>query len=117
VQATPKSNYWCVDPSVHKSNFILIPQQIAKIPPLQPYGVNCGSDCPSAVAAYNKAIEDWAPSKSSADSPIKVVDCFTGFDTKADMADGVHPNFTPTGTQKLADCFYQPLANVLQGKA
>jgi hypothetical protein len=57
--------------------------------------------CPSGVAALNSAIPGWAASRTTAQSPITVVDQFTGFDTAADTSDGVHPD--DSGFQKMSD--------------
>jgi hypothetical protein len=83
--------------------------QVAKIPPLKPSGVNCGSNCDTLCAEYNKGVEAFAASKSTEVSPVTVVDCFTGFDVKADFQDGVHPN-SGSGTRKMSNCWYEPLA-------
>lgn len=85
---------------------------VAQITPMLPSGC---TDCPARVVAYNAAIAAWAPGKSTAASPITVVDCWTGFDTTLDFGDGVHPN--ANGNTKLANCWYEPLktAILLQG--
>ncbi len=71
-------------------------------------GCSCAS-CPTAVPGLNAQIATWAPTKSTAASPIIVVDQYTGFDAVADTSDGVHPNAT-TGSQKMADKWYAALA-------
>ncbi len=76
-------------------------------------GSNCGSNCTERVLELNKAIEAWGDSKSTAASPVTVVDCYTGFDLKTDTYDGVHPN-SGGGTKKLADCWFQPLAAAIK---
>ena len=73
---------------------------------------NC-AQCGSRVMALNKAIPGWAASKNLTDSPIAVVDCWTGFDTAKDTGDGVHPN--NSGNEKLANCWYEPLRKAIQG--
>lgn len=87
--------------------------QVAKTPPLKPSGVNCGSNCDTLCAEYNKGVEAFAASKTTEASPVTVVDCFTGFDVKADFQDGVHPN-SGSGTKKMANCWYEPLAAVIK---
>lgn len=77
---------------------------VAQITPMLPSGC---TDCPARVTAYNKAIAAWAPGKSTAASPITVVDCESGFDTATDTTDGVHPN--GNGNVKLANCWFEPL--------
>ena len=62
---------------------------VAQILPMNPS--NC-SACGQRVVALNAAIPAWASSKSTAQSPITVVDQWTGFTTSTDTGDGVHPN-------------------------
>ncbi|HZU85796.1 MAG TPA: SGNH/GDSL hydrolase family protein [Polyangiaceae bacterium] len=71
-------------------------------------GCSCPA-CPTAVPALNAQIAAWAPTKTTAASPIVVVDQYTGFDAVADTADGVHPNAT-TGSRKMAAKWYAALA-------
>jgi lysophospholipase L1-like esterase len=73
---------------------------------------NC-AQCGDRVVALNKAIPEWAASKNKTESPIVVVDCWTGFDPARDTGDGVHPN--NAGNQKLADAWYAPLVKAIQG--
>ena len=84
---------------------------VAKILPMNPNGC---SDCPQRVINFNAAIPAWASSKSTSQSPITVVDQWTGFSTSADTVDGVHPNST-TGIQKVSDKWYPALVSVLSG--
>ena len=46
------------------------------------------------------AIPGWATGKSTAASPITVVDQWSGFNDATDTIDGVHPN--ASGNQKMA---------------
>jgi lysophospholipase L1-like esterase len=71
------------------------------------------TECAARVVALNSAITAWAAAKNSTDSPITVVDCWTGFDDAKDTRDGVHPN--DAGNQKLANSWYKPLVQSLQG--
>ena len=71
------------------------------------------ADCGKRVVALNSAVVPWAANKTISTSPITVVDCYTGFDTSKDTADGVHPN-SGTGMQKLANSWYGSLVEVLQ---
>jgi len=84
--------------------------QVAQIIPMKPS--NC-PQCGDRVVAFNKAIPDWAASKSTTESPVVVVDCWTGFDPSKDAGDGVHPN--NAGNQKLADAWYAPLVKAIRG--
>ncbi|MFC7382709.1 cellulose binding domain-containing protein [Sphaerisporangium rhizosphaerae] len=83
---------------------------VAQIIPMNP-----GScpECAQRVVALNSAIPGWAQSKSTTQSPIVVVDQWTGFSTSSDTGDGVHPN--ATGDQKMANKWYPPLAALLNG--
>lgn len=83
---------------------------VAQIIPMNP-----GScpECAARVVALNEAIPGWAASKSTAASPITVVDQWTGFDTATDTGDGVHPN--AAGDQKIADAWFPALTAVLSG--
>ena len=72
---------------------------------------NC-ADCGARVVALNKAITTWAATKNTTESPVTVVDCWTGFDTGKDTGDGVHPN--TSGNVKLANSWYGPLVKAIQ---
>ena len=81
---------------------------VAQIIPMNPS--SC-STCAASVKALDNAIPGWAAGLTTAQSPIVVVDQWSGFDTATDTVDGVHPN--DTGFQKMADRWYPPLAQVL----
>ncbi|TDB74226.1 cellulose binding domain-containing protein [Micromonospora sp. KC721] len=81
---------------------------VAQIIPMNP------SSCPQCgqrTVAFNAAIPAWASSKSTAQSPITVVDQWSGFNTATDTGDGVHPN--NSGNQKIAQKWFGPLSRVL----
>lgn len=82
---------------------------VAKIPPMNPGGCTA-CDWPGASKALGDAIATWAPTKSTAASPVTVVDCYTGF-VAADFSDGVH--MTDSGTAKLANCWYEPVKSAI----
>jgi lysophospholipase L1-like esterase len=72
-------------------------------------GCTCAA-CSANITALSAAIDAWAPGKSTAASPIAVVDQNTGFDATTDTRDGVHPN--DAGSQKMAakwDAVLEPL--------
>jgi len=77
---------------------------VAQILPMNPSGC---SECAQRVIDLNAAIPVWAAGKSTATSPITVVDTWTGFNTATDTGDGVHPN--DAGNQKLAAAWYPAL--------
>ncbi|KAI5792539.1 SGNH hydrolase-type esterase domain-containing protein [Peziza echinospora] len=85
---------------------ILVAQIIPMAPP------TC-TECGARVVALNAAIVPWAASKSTAASPIVVVDQWTGFVPATDTYDGVHPG--DTGIVKIADKWYPPLVAALSG--
>lgn len=63
------------------------------------------------IQALNKAIVPWAQSKNTTDSPIWVVDQYTGFSGSSDLRDGVHPN--DSGDTKMANVWYPALLQAL----
>ncbi|PZF82262.1 SGNH/GDSL hydrolase family protein, partial [Micromonospora endophytica] len=83
---------------------------VAKIIPMAP--TSC-PECGQRVVALNDAIDGWAAGKTTAQSPIVVVDQWTGFRTAADTYDGVHPN--AAGDQKMSDRWYPALVAALTG--
>jgi cellulase/cellobiase CelA1 len=78
-----------------------------------PMGANACATCPADVIAFNNRIPGWAAGLTTAQSPIVVVDQWTGFNTATDTGDGVHPN--DAGFQKMSDRFYPVLSQVLNG--
>lgn len=82
---------------------------VAQIIPMDP-ARSC-ADCDVRVIALNNAIPGWASSLSTSQSPIVVVDQWTGFDTSTDTYDGVHPN--DAGNLKISDGWYPALASFL----
>lgn len=81
---------------------------VAQVLPMNPTGC---AECGARVEALNAAIPDWAASLSTAQSPVVVVDHWTGFSTASDTYDGVHPN--ASGDQKMATAWYPALAAAL----
>ncbi|MDQ7807202.1 cellulose binding domain-containing protein [Amycolatopsis sp. A133] len=81
---------------------------VAQIIPMEPSGC---AGCPQRVVALNNAIPGWAAAKTSARSPITVVDQWTGFSAAADTSDGVHP--IDSGFRKMADRWYPAVAAAL----
>ncbi|WP_214416704.1 cellulose binding domain-containing protein [Sphaerisporangium fuscum] len=81
---------------------------VAQIIPMNPS--SC-PECAQRAVTLNAAIPGWARSKTTTQSPVVVVDQWTGFSTATDTYDGVHPN--STGDQKMADKWYPALAGLL----
>ncbi|GGS96957.1 cellulose binding domain-containing protein [Nonomuraea spiralis] len=81
---------------------------VAKIIPMSP--PTC-SECAQRVVAFDNAIPAWAAATTTQQSPITVVDQWTGFSTSTDTYDGVHPN--ASGDQKMSDAWYPALTAAL----
>ena len=83
---------------------------VAQITPLNPK--DCAT-CESRVVALNARIPAWASSKSTAASPVSVVDLHAAFTATSYTvnstytADGVHPNLA--GGQLIANKWYDAL--------
>jgi lysophospholipase L1-like esterase len=86
---------------------------LAKIIPMNVTASTCSgcscSACGSNIDALNGMVTSWAAAKSTGDSPVVVVDQFTGFDATADTVDGVHPN--ASGSTKIATKWAAALAS------
>ncbi|HEY3592551.1 MAG TPA: GDSL-type esterase/lipase family protein, partial [Polyangiaceae bacterium] len=69
---------------------------IAQIIPMNVTAATCAgcscANCATDIPALNSQIATWAPTKTTAASPIVVVNQYAGFDAVADTRDGVHPN-------------------------
>jgi lysophospholipase L1-like esterase len=83
---------------------------VAQIIPMNPS--NC-AECAQRVVALNNAIPGWAAGITTAQSPVVVVDQWTGFSTATDTNDGVHPN--AAGDQKIANRWYPALTSLING--
>lgn len=84
---------------------------VAQIIPMDP-SRSC-AECADRVVELNAAIPGWAAGKSTSQSPVVVVDHWTGFSTGTDTYDGVHPN--DSGDQKMSDRWYPALTRLLDG--
>ena len=56
------------------------------------------------IQDLNRAIVPWAQCLNRTESPIWVVDQYTGFSGSADLRDGVHPN--DAGDAKMTNVWY-----------
>lgn len=63
------------------------------------------------IPEYNDLLPGFAAAQSSANSPVIIVDQFTGFDVNEDTYDGTHPS--PSGEQKMAQRWFEALEKVL----
>lgn len=75
--------------------------QVAQIIPI---GIGSSN---SKIQDLNKQIPTWAAGMNKTESPIWVVDQYTGFSASADLRDGVHPN--AKGDQKMMNVWYPAL--------
>lgn len=84
---------------------------VAQLIPMNVTGATCSgcscASCSTAIPALNSAITTFAASKTTAASPVIVVDQYTGFSATSDTRDGVHPN--TSGSQKMATRWYDAL--------
>ena len=65
-----------------------------------------------AVKSLNNAIPRLAKRLSTKESPVIVVDQFSGFDAAADTYDGVHPN--ESGEEKMAQVWFDAIMEVVK---
>nr|WP_297935479.1 GDSL-type esterase/lipase family protein [uncultured Lachnoclostridium sp.] len=84
---------------------------IGKVTPLIP---NFTSDFVYRAEELALAIDGWAEKLTTEQSPIYVVDQFTGFDAMTDTYDGVHPN--NAGSVKMCNKWYDALSKILDGE-
>jgi lysophospholipase L1-like esterase len=85
---------------------------VAQIIPVAPDDMTCSgcacTECPALTETLNAAIPGWAAMKSLPESPILVVDQWTGFSAADDTTDRIHPN--DSGAVKMADVWYAAVA-------
>ncbi|MFL1378125.1 MULTISPECIES: cellulose binding domain-containing protein [unclassified Nocardiopsis] len=79
---------------------------VAQIIPMDPER-SCAT-CGQGVRDLNAALPAWAAANGTAESPVTVVDQWTGFDTDTDTYDGVHPS--ASGDRRIADRWFAALA-------
>lgn len=65
-----------------------------------------------AVVALNKYIPIFAKALNTPESPVILIDQFTGFDPKTDVYDGVHPS--ASGEEKMAQKWFDAIMKVLE---
>ncbi|KAF4407537.1 hypothetical protein CRI70_02480 [Streptomyces sp. Ru87] len=81
---------------------------VAQIIPMNPS--SC-AECARRVEDLNALVPQWAEGISTEQSPVTVVDQWTGFDTATDTYDGVHPN--DSGDDKMAARWLPALSALL----
>ncbi|WP_211234782.1 cellulose binding domain-containing protein [Glycomyces arizonensis] len=84
---------------------------VAQIIPLHPDASFGCTECPQRAIDLNAEIPGWAAGLTTAQSPIHVVDQWTGFDSATDTYDGVHPD--EDGNVKIAANWFEALQGVL----
>ena len=85
---------------------------IAQIIPMSPAGC---TTCAADVVAFNNAIPPLVASLQSTQSPIYIVDQWTGFDLATDTYDAVHP--LTSGFIKMANRFFPVVAQALNASS
>jgi len=81
-------------------------KQVAQIIPLGLGNFN------AKVQQLNAAIPPWAAQQNKTESPIWVVDQYTGFSGSSDNRDGVHPN--DGGDTKMMNVWYPALIKAFE---
>lgn len=81
---------------------------VAQIPPVAASGCTY---CEQGTIDLNAAIPDWAAANTTTQSPITVVDQWTGWDPVADTIDGVHQS--DSGNEKMAATWYDTLIGII----
>jgi len=90
---------------------------LAQIPPLgkkwAPQKL-CGNDISyeQSVKLFNQAVLQFAKSKTTAQSPVIIVDQFTGINPDTDMYDDIHPN--TIGEKKMAERWFKAMKPYLK---
>jgi acyl-CoA thioesterase-1 len=64
------------------------------------------------VPKLNDAISKWATAKTQKNSPITVVDTYTGFNADTMTADGTHPN--EEGNKLMSSRLFKPLQDAIK---
>ena len=80
--------------------------QVAQIIPLGMGNFN------AKIQELNRAIPGWAQGLNKTESPIWVVDQYTGFSGSGDNRDGVHPN--DSGDTKMLNVWYPALIRAFE---
>lgn len=80
-------------------------QQVAQIIPIGIGSYN------TKIQQLNAAIPAWAQGLNKTESPIWVVDQYTGFNAASDLRDGVHPN--DAGDVKMLNVWYPAIVRAL----
>ena len=91
----------------HNANMKII---VAQIIPMDP---STCTTCNADVIEFNNALPAWSAGLTTAQSPITLVNQFTGFNVGADTFDRVHP--VDSGFRKMAAKFFPAVTAALAG--
>lgn len=72
---------------------------------------SCKAILDANIVTYNQELPNFAAEQSTPNSPVILVDQFTGFDAQTNTHDCVHPN--ESGEQKMAQVWYDALSPIL----
>lgn len=86
------------------------PRVVIMLAQLIPAAQSPGDD--EAVIALNNVIPEFASSMNTKESPVIVVDHFSGFDLKKDTYDNVHP--TASGEEKMGQAWFDAINSYLK---
>ncbi|KAJ1569953.1 hypothetical protein HK096_008708 [Nowakowskiella sp. JEL0078] len=89
------------------------PKVVILVAQIIPMNYSSCVGCNSRVIDLNSQIPAWATSLTTSNSPITVVDQYTGFDISTDLIDGLHPN-DPSGITKIANKWFTPFVSALK---
>ena len=96
----------CAYATLSDMHLLTLASQVAQIIPLGIGNYN------GKVQELNRAIVPWAQGLNTTQSPIWVVDQYTGFSGSADLRDGVHPN--DSGDVKMANVWYPAVVRAFE---
>ncbi|RYP89804.1 hypothetical protein DL770_004098 [Monosporascus sp. CRB-9-2] len=80
--------------------------QVAQIIPISFGNLN------GQIQNLNRAIVPWAQGLNTTESPIWVVDQYTGFNAASDLRDGVHPS--NSGDEKMTNVWYPAIVRAFE---
>jgi lysophospholipase L1-like esterase len=96
----------CAYATVSDMHLLTLASQVAQIIPLGIGNYN------GKVQELNRAIVPWAQGLNTTQSPIWVVDQYTGFSGSANLRDGVHPN--DSGDVKMTNVWYPAVVRAFE---
>ena len=85
------------------------PPSLQKVAQIIPMGFGTFN---TKIQELNRAIVPWAQGLNTTESPIWVVDQYTGFSGSSDLRDGVHPN--DAGDVKMLNVWYPAIIRAFE---